>query len=320
MPIVITCQPPGPKFFIGADATMPIITATAEMQGIAVPPGSAPTYEWSATLTFNGGIAPTKTFFGGGRSSEHPIMRAQAGHAKTWRIPFSHVRGGVLTIQVTVRVGGSSHHGALESLLIAGTNPLPSAIRTFTDSIGATKARFRKQLRQESSLQQFRPPDLWPKYSSDGLGGVGLAQITRPAPTADQVWNWKENVRAGWALYKEKERYARAYPATVRRSEEFRRLVTAYNQARSAQRLPTVQVTLPDFTEEQLEQDTIRGFNGYANGLHEFRVRTEAGRLFVTVGPDERQGTAEWERIPAADRGRAGDPAYVEHVESAQDF
>ncbi|XDF37263.1 hypothetical protein RBH89_09520 [Paracidovorax avenae] len=320
MPLVITSQPPGPRFSIGADASMPIITVTAELQGIAIPPGATPTYEWRATLTFNGGVPPTKTFFGGGRSTEHPVMRTPAGHANTWRIPFSHIRGGVLTVHAIARVGGATHEATLGSLLIVGTNPTPTAIRAFADSIGATKVRFRKQLRQESSLQQFRPPELWPKYSSDRLGGVGLAQITRPAPTADQVWNWKENIRAGWALYKEKERNARAYPAAVRRSDEFRHLVNAYNQSRAGQGLPPVQVTLPDFTEDQLELDTIRGFNGYANKLHEYRVRTEAGKLFVNLGPDGKQGSAEWERVPTSERGSKGDPAYVEHVEAAQDF
>ncbi|MDA8456858.1 hypothetical protein M4R22_19025 [Acidovorax sp. GBBC 3334] len=320
MPLVITTQPAGPLFFIGADATMPTITVAAALQGINLPKGTLPAYEWIATLAFNGGIAPTKTSFGGGRKSEHPVMRAQTGHANTWRIPFTLVRGGVLTVQVTARAGGATYQGKLGSLLIVGTNPTPTAIRSFADSIGANKVRFRKQLRQESSLQQFRPPDLWPKYSSDGLGGVGLAQITRPAPTGDQTWNWKENVRAGWALYKEKERIARAYPGIVRGGETFRRLVGDYNRARAAQRLPALQVALPDFTDEQLEQDAIRGFNGYANGLHEFRVRTEGGRLFVALSPDGLQGLAEWERVPTADRGRVGDPAYVEHIEASQDF
>ncbi len=217
---------------------MPIITVTAELQGISIPPGATPTYEWSATLTFNGGVPPTKTFLAEG---DRPSIRS-CGPRPGTPTPGafrSRMSGAVSSRYTSSPVwGGATHEATLGSLLIAGTNPTPTAIRAFADSIGATKVRFRKQLRQESSLQQFRPPELWPKYSSDRLGGVGLAQITRPAPTADQVWNWKENIRAGWALYKEKERNARAYPAAVRRSDEFRHLVNAYNQARARQGLP----------------------------------------------------------------------------------
>ncbi len=108
-------------------------------------------------------------------------------------------------------------------------------------------------MRQESSLQQFRTPGNWPKYSSDGLGGVGLCQLTRPATTANQTWNWKENVRGGWKLFLEKEAFARAYPGKQRKGERFKGLVRAWNQARTAQGLPAIPVELPDYTAEQLE-------------------------------------------------------------------
>lgn len=321
MPLVLTCRPTGPRFFISADATMPEIVMTATLSGVPLnPAGPVPTYEWSATLVFDGGVPPTNTAYGGNRRTQHAPIRSQAGHGNTWRIPFTEVRGGLLTVNVIARVGGTVLNASSTNLTIAGTNPLPTAIRAFANSIGATKVRFRKQLRQESSLQQFRPPGNWPKYSSDGLGGVGLAQITRPAPTADQTWNWKENIRAGWALYQEKERIARAYPANAQRSESFRNLVGAWNRARSAQNLSQAQVTLPAFTDEQLELDTIRGFNGYANGLHEFRPRTQSGQLVVTLDSSGQRGSAEWERVPVDERGNAGDPRYVEHVDAAADF
>ncbi|KQO22027.1 hypothetical protein ASF11_06390 [Acidovorax sp. Leaf76] len=319
MPLAITSQPAGTRFSITDDATMPTVTVTAVMQGQPMPSGPAPTYEWSATLAFDGSAPPTNVAFGGGRSSQHSRIAPQTGLSPTWRIPFTEVRGGLLTVQVIMRVG-TTEQRARASWTVVGTNPTGTAIRAFANSIGANRPVFRKKMRQESSLQQFRTPSNWPKYSSDGLGGVGLCQLTRPAPTADQTWNWKDNVRGGWALYQEKERIAKSYPRNVRTGERFRNLVTAWNRARTAQGLPALPVELPDYTPEQLELDTLRGFNGYANGLHEYRVRQDNGVLFVTVDGSGTRGFAEWERVPVADRGTVGDPNYVENVLAQSDF
>ena len=319
MPLVISSQPAGPRFSITAEAEMPTIVVTAALQNQPMPSGAAPIYEWSATLAFDGSSPATNATFGGGRSTQHSRIAPQVSANASWRIPFTEIRGGVLTVQVILRAGGTEQR-AQATWTIAGTNPTGTAIRAFANSIGANLAVFRKKMRQESSLQQFRTPGNWPKYSSDGLGGVGLCQLTRPAPTADQTWSWKENVRGGWALYLEKERIARAYPRNVRSGERFRNLVTAWNRARTAQGLPALPVELPDYTPEQLELDTLRGFNGYANGLHEYRVRLDNGALFVTVDSSGQRGFAEWERVPVAARGTVGDPNYVENVLAQSDF
>ena len=149
---------------------------------------------------------------------------------------------------------------------------------------------------------------------------MGLCQPTRPAPTANQTWNWKDNVRGGWKLFLEKEAFARAYPGKQRKGERFKGLVRAWNQARTAQGLPAIPVELPDYTAEQLELDTLRGFNGYANNLHEYRIRMQGDQLWVTVSADGNTARAEWERIPAAERGAVGDRNYVDNVLAREDF
>ena len=58
-----------------------------------------------------------------------------------------------------------------------------------------------------------------------------------------------------------------------------------------------------------------------ANGLHEFRVHVDArGLLVVTLDASGLNGAAEWERVPVVDRGRSGDPNYVNNVEAQADF
>ena len=89
-------------------------------------------------------------------------------------------------------------------------------------------------------------------------------------------------------------------------------------------------IELPDYTDEQLQRDTIRAFNGYAGGLHEYRVKVDAnGLLVVTVNAAANKGTAEWELVTADARNafydekkitRRGDPNYVEDVLARASF
>jgi hypothetical protein len=152
-------------------------------------------------------------------------------------------------------------------------------------------------------------------------------QITNPRPTDDEVWNWLANVRRGREVFAQKARIATAYPTRVRRSAGFADLVRRFNRDRPGQ--PPVEVVVPDFTPAEVEDDALRGFNGYAGRdpfgleLHEFRVETDPdGGLLVDLQPGGRV-SARWVRVTAAEReeqfrriGREypGDPDYVMNV------
>lgn len=317
MPVFLTFNPTGPKFSISADAVMPSVTVTASLNGVKLDPKSPPTYTWGASLKFDGSVTPHGT----GRRTEHSPIASQVGAKNSYLIPFNkEVRGGVLTVTVSVKVGTTTLTATSKDLTIVGTNPTPFAIKTKANSIGAIKVRFRKQMRQESSLCQFTASG-WPKYSGDNMGGVGLCQLTNPAPTANQTWNWKDNLQGGWSLYLQKESTARAYPALVRNGPTFRALVAAWNAQPSRKGKPVIAVTISEYTADQLELDTIRGFNGFAGGLHEFRVRVDSkGLLVVTLNAAGTVGAAEWERVPVSARGTSGDPNYVDNVEAQADF
>ena len=51
-----------------------------------------------------------------------------------------------------------------------------------------------------------------------------------------------------------------------------------------------------------------------------WKLSLVCGLLVVTVDASGRNGTAEWERVPVADRGTVGDPNYVNNVEAQADF
>jgi hypothetical protein len=323
--VTLSYDPPGPEFAITEECNMPTIKVTARLENAGPGTPMAMPHQWKVNLVFTGANCKHSM----NRRIEHPEINAST-LTNTFTIPFTQIRGGDLTIEVTVRttnsIGGMAT-GRSQRLKVIGTNPSTAALLRAAIMSDA----FKRLMRHESGLQQFRPAQC-PYFSRDNLGGVGICQITNPRPTDDQVWSWKENLKRGLQLYKEKENVAKSYPHRVRQSKAFKDLAAAYNRDRVAQSTPTgplapLSIELPDYTQDQVERDTVRGFNGYAgNGLHEYKVRLDAaGRLFVNVDPGGAKGTAEWERVTAADRttvydalkldsSKRGDPDYVENV------
>jgi hypothetical protein len=345
--LTLSYDPSGPTFPITEQCEMPNIKVTANLKDITPDPKLPLQYRWAVSLLFTG----AKCVHSLNRNIKHPDISCVTA-VNALAIPFTKVRGGDLTISVAVRVGNVELTAKSAGLQVTGTNPGMGALMAATPDNDA----FKKLMRVESRLKQFLGPTC-PYFSEDDYGGVGICQITNPSPSEDQVWSWKENLKAGWQFYKDKQSVARRYPADVRNSTEFKALVKAYNDKRLAQnkaaaapggiRPPDVKgpavgatvpelkaliVDLPDYTEEQLQRDTIRGYNGYATGWHEYRVKTDKdGLLVVTVSADGTKGTAEWEQITAEQRKahykdvqlsekKWGNPNYVEEVEAEASF
>ncbi len=314
MTLQLTCDPPGPLFPISSNCEMPKITLNAEFSG-EPPTTPAPLrYHWTVSLTFTG----TTCAHSAGRRTAHPPIDVTTAEP-CLTIPFTHIRGGDVSVGVTVQVNGETLSARTSGLRITGTNPSPADLeREVPASPG-----FRRLMRLESGLRQFRSPAC-PLFSEDNLGGVGICQVTTPAPTEDQIWSWKANVQAGWQVYLAKQALAKSYPARVRSGGAFQKLAAAFHSHRQASGLPPLTLELPDFSEEQLERDTLRAYNGFAGQLHEFRVCVDAESLpAVTVSGSV--ATAQWEIITPAERGNLceqlgippchrGDLHYVEDV------
>lgn len=333
--VVLSFSPAGPQFAISEQCSMPAITVTATLKNITPDPKVPLQYQWNVTLVFKGGPCAHSL----NRTISHPPITTTTARNQL-AIAFGQIRGGDLVVRVTVRVGNSTLAAQSNGLKVIGTNPSATTL-----SVAAPiNMTFRKLMRLESGLRQFLAPDC-PLFSGDNAGGVGLCQLTSPAPTDDQVWSWKENLKAGVTLWNSKESIAKGYPDQVRKSSAFQVLVKAYNDQRAATAAaaaktagkpapatPAVAVTLPDYTAEQLRLDTLRGFNGYAGQLHEYRVKVDSnGLLAVTLNASGSVGAAEWERVSAADRiafydkiglaaNRRGDPNYVDDVEKQASF
>lgn len=319
----LTLNPPNKVFLIRNDTRMPDIEAVCEVLGGNIPAGL--TYEWEVTLVMNPAGVPHAV----GRITLHPSIHRQTDTLR-FPIPFTAVRGGTLTVRVTSNIN-NQRISAIQTAEVLGVNPAPAQFRA-----EGVPELLMKLMMAESSLHQFRTNGHkigYPLFSADGLGGVGLGQITRPRPTDDEVWNWKINVKAALKLYDKKKHAARSYLNEYPHSKEFQNLVQTYNQLRMANSPPgpsgaipaMLKVTLPAYTEEMLENETIRLYNGEPVHLHEYIAREVNGVLFVKVSADNLNGTAEWHQVTAAERiayyqahnlpvKRWGDPDYVNDV------
>ncbi|QEE27822.1 hypothetical protein FTW19_07320 [Terriglobus albidus] len=330
--VALSLDPPGPTFYIGRNACMPQIRATATVTGADAVALQGATYNWVVTLVMQNKKVPLSM----GRSVAHPPINRTGG--PTLVLPFTKVRGGQLTVTVTVRAPGlvspttpalppSALTASRSDLQILGTNP------TENDLIaeGASDLMI-KIIRHESSTRQFLEAGStapgYPLFSQDHKGGVGLTQLTRPAPSDDEIWDWKANLRGGIAVLAKKTRYARNYLIGYASSSEFTELVKAYNEARARVVIPKpgmppaspatpplpLAVTLPAPTSDQIDRETLRAYNGYGRGLTDPDSKTvyylpeyvakigTDGLLEVAVGADGRTGAAHWHENTAADR------------------
>ena len=299
----------------GTGAQMPVIQAEARFSGLTPDPTSSTVFTWVVKVKFQCQDCTN------GRDKEIKDEFQLTSIGGLCPITFPHVRGGDLTISVGADLPTGCYEKITKGLKIQGVNPPRNEI-----NVACGVAALQKIACQESGRRQFDAAaetgvSDCPLFSGDGLGGVGLMQVTNPAPTEDDHWDWRANISHGTQIFNSKRPTASQYPAAVRGSAAFRQLVQRFNIGRN----PPVTIVVPDFTPAQLELDMIRGYNGWAGHdafghvLHEFRVPLDAqGNLQVNVDAANR-GVIVWEQVPAQDRphgaGTWGDPNYVANVQ-----
>lgn len=203
------------------------------------------------------------------------------------------VPGGVVGGELTLSVDYYRNlHIEKKYTILKGTNPGQGAIEQVL-----TDKTLRQIACQESHYKQFiaaREGGIGKLNTKDGSrGGVGIMQLYEPIPRTAEVWNWRENLRQGIDLYKEKIATAHRWPV-----KEFRDL----NKERAEKGLPTCVNPLPPFNSEQLEREIIRLFNCG----HEYRWEPR----------DEPTCEGRWVQSLSCQRdGRTGyDPKYVDNV------
>jgi hypothetical protein len=125
----------------------------------------------------------------------------------TWKMDFGgKVLGGVLT--VTAKAGLQEFK---RSIFIKGKNPSGTQVKAFSDSLDGTSG-YDKVLMHEALGKNFINADGEPVVSFDkGFGITQVTEVHHQLVTYEQCWSWKENVKRGSSIYKEKRRAAISY-------------------------------------------------------------------------------------------------------------
>ncbi len=300
-----------------ATAEMPEITATASVNTTS---GSrAPRkFEWTIGITYSDQY-----------SDENKILRRITSTPQLVVPPnsWSGDRGGTLTVTVTALVDGQTQTASNVGSVI-GAEPDISTVQSFIRSKriagypqGATYSSpniVDKIVGQESSYQQFDSSGN-PLWSSDGLAGAGLMQIT-PAAFGD-IWNWQTNVKDGIKKLQSVIGLANRYRSRVLASAGFKKLVAALNIQQKAAGLRPLQVTIPSFTADEQVLMAIRAYNGVSGTdsvglpvLQEYELSVSNNALVLSsVDQVHHHAIAAWIEVDPAQRS-VGDPDYVENV------
>lgn len=158
---------------------------------------------------------------------------------KAWSVDLSgKVLGGKLT--VTVVVGQDT---LVRTVVIQGQNPSRDSVAAYVATLEDLSG-FEKLLEQETRSKHFIEFDNEPIVAFDK--GYGITQMTNPAPSYEQVWNWKANILAGSSIYKDKVRIAKKYLGQAGRT----------------------------YTDDQLQHEVFSRWNGGA--YHEWDTATTA--------------------------------------------
>lgn len=166
--------------------------------------------------------------------------------------------GGALTVEVK-----AGEELFKRTVYIKGKNPSESQLKQFVATLDGAQG-FEKILLHEALGKNFINADGEPVVAFDK--GYGLTQMTNPAPTYEQVWNWKENVRAGMTLYKQKRAEAKKYLEKKGKTS---------------------------YTEAQLQAETYSRYNG--GNYHEWSETEKNWKRKSNLLCDDETGNIGWD-------------------------
>lgn len=227
------------------------IDATPEWPSIAFETDATGAHSWSWTIAW-------RTYKRSGNATT-PGNKWEPGAALT-------SLGGALTVRA--QAGAAS---ATVTVILKGTNPSLSGVSSYL-STKANGAGFDKLLEHETKCKHFNAQGE-PIRSFDG--GYGMCQLTTPAPSFEQVWNWKTNVDGGLALFAQKRGAAIAYLSQSGRT----------------------------YTSDQVTYESVCRWNGGA--YHVWDAKAGAWARNPNVLCDSKTGNIGWDMTDAENKGKS---------------
>lgn len=273
-----------------------------------------------------------------GCQTRHDIEARTFAHPSPFPVDLSgEVRGGKLTVYAKTVIGNRVIFGACTALVVGDNPSRAQVLRAFPRSrFGLIASKIGMA---ESGLRQFTPPTLLDpggmpvvSYTDD----VGLMQLNAPSgsiSSADQVWDWRANLRQGMEILAGKRQVtvlaSRAAVAGLRQPPAGMARLAYLNVLRQlvglhALDMPHVQGLSnapgsgmdpgdPDADHlmlSQVEREEIRRYNGGSE--YDYALRLDPRMLIVDSG--------RWVVDPT--RGgldeHTGDIEYVQHVLQAR--
>ncbi|WP_241332529.1 hypothetical protein [Burkholderia cenocepacia] len=185
----------GDKFYIDETAKFPSVTF--EIKTTEPPP-----YQWKWTIVWDAQVSP---FRKSGKRGKKVRSFSETGsftsNDTTWEATLNDkILGGKLSVEV--KAGSTEFR---RTVFVLGKNPSKDDVLAYLKQIPNTIG-FDLILEQESHFKSFWDTDNEPVVAGDK--GFGMTQMTHPSPTYEQVWNWKENMKAGTSLFQQKQRDA----------------------------------------------------------------------------------------------------------------
>lgn len=224
-------------------------------------------YEWSWKMVWPAAVSGLKESIKRGKILKTFAKEKSFSRSETsWKVDLGEVIGGTLTVKV---IAGKKIFK--RSIYIRAKNPVEADVKIFLATIDNVKG-FEKLLAQESKFKNFINADNQPVVAFDG--GYGLTQMTTPAPTFVQVWNWKENIKGGASLYRSKQLTAKTYLSKDNRT----------------------------YTEEQLKLETWSRWNGGP-----YHVWDEKEKLWIrnpNILADSTTGNIGWDMTTDENKGK----------------
>lgn len=189
---------------IDSSAVMPVVRF--EIETVEPPP-----YVWRWRIAWDAKVSGLReTAKRGALLKTYATKGEFSSDRKHWDVDLGGVFGGRLRVEVTAGTMLFKRY-----IDVRGINPsaneIEAVVKSIPDVDGLTSL-----LKQESHGKHFIEADGEPIVAFDN--GYGITQMTNPAPSYEQVWSWKENVRAGARLYQEKQKLAKAYLSQSGRS------------------------------------------------------------------------------------------------------
>ena len=228
----ITTPVAGTNFFISAVPQMPAINVTAAVSNVLNP--SCFSYLWTynivqtfTVLDSSGNIVSTPFVLSNGTNPDTTSVGQ-------WTPAFPNLAGGGLAISVNY----ANSNTMLMNLKIYGSNPDKETLKSlltpppdnrFDPSFDQVIAYMETNVTNKGLVQfwhQFdtstapmggpvdalgNPITGLPLHSKSDCCGYGAMQLTNPAPTIDQLWDWVSNINGGKQVITSKYTQAKAY-------------------------------------------------------------------------------------------------------------